>query len=164
MATMQALHDEHTHLFPHIEALRTTADAIGSQPLGEVLELVDESLDFLLHHLVPHAAAEDEALYPVVDRLIGEGATATMRRDHTEVHRLVHELYDVWRDLSSGVLSDGDANDLRRLLYGLYAVVGLHFAKEEEVYVPILEERLSDEEGQAVLNAMHESASKNLAA
>ena len=30
----------------------------------------------------------------------------------------------------------------RRVLYGLYAVVKLHFTEEEEIYIPILEEAL----------------------
>jgi len=29
------------------------------------------------------------------------------------------------------------------VLYGLYAIVKLHFAKEEEVYLPILDQRLT---------------------
>ena len=48
---------------------------------------------FSAHHLIPHAQAEDQALYPVVARVMGvPEATATMRRDHVEVGRLTEEL------------------------------------------------------------------------
>ncbi|MGZ9262923.1 MAG: hypothetical protein ACXW6V_25945, partial [Candidatus Binatia bacterium] len=36
------------------------------------------------------------------------------------------------------------AMELRRVLYGLYSVVKLHFAKEEEIYLPILANHLSE--------------------
>jgi hypothetical protein len=35
---------------------------------------------------------------------------------------------------------------LRRVLYGLYALINLHFAKEEEIYADVLEHRLSTTE------------------
>jgi hypothetical protein len=43
-------------------------------------------------------------------------------------------------------------------LYGLYALVKVHFAKEEEVYLPILEERLSPEEAKEMFEAMENAA------
>ena len=43
-------------------------------------------------------------------------------------------------------LSDRTIRDLRRVLYGLYALINLHFAKEEEIYSGILEHRLSTTE------------------
>jgi len=37
---------------------------------------------------LPHARAEDEVLYPVVEEILGAtGATATMSRDHVEIAR-----------------------------------------------------------------------------
>lgn len=47
---------------------------------------------------------------------------------------------------------------LQRVLYGLYALVKVHFAKEEEVYLPILEERLSPEEAREMFEAMERAA------
>jgi iron-sulfur cluster repair protein YtfE (RIC family) len=47
---------------------------------------------------------------------------------------------------------------LQRALYGLYAVVRLHFAKEEEVYLPVLDAGLSPEDATEMFRAMHEAA------
>ncbi len=58
------------------------------------------------------------------------------------------------------LLRDGmaDENGLRRVLYGLHAVVSLHFAKEEEVYLPILEARLTPHEADTMFAAMEAAA------
>ena len=50
------------------------------------------------------------------------------------------------------------ANALRSVLYGLYAIVKLHFAKEEEVYLPLLDARLRPEEAQAMFEEMETAA------
>ena len=47
---------------------------------------------------------------------------------------------------------------LRRMLYDLYAVVKLYFAKEEEVYLPILDVRLTPEEASRMFEAMEMAA------
>ena len=52
----------------------------------------------------------------------------------------------------------GQASSLRRVLYGLYALVKVHFAKEEELYLPLLDERLSPEEARAMFEAMERAA------
>ena len=89
----QTLRDEHKELLPHIELLRTIADAIGEASIASLRRSVDEAYAFLTHHLLPHAQAEERALYPVVGRLMGAPeATETMSRDHVEVGRLTQEL------------------------------------------------------------------------
>src|SRR5687767_11421290 len=90
---MQPLRDEHSELRPHIDALRDAADAVGFAELDALRAAVDRCRRFLSHQLIPHATAEDKALYPVVQRVMGAGqATATMSRDHIEVGRLTDEL------------------------------------------------------------------------
>lgn len=147
------LHREHRKLLPYIDALRSTAEAVGEVPLSELVDAVDASYRFLTHHLVPHAAAEDEVLYPVVERVMGAPmATATMRHDHVQVQRLGDELGALrWRLHRTDVLAIELANDLRRVLFGLHALVSAHFSKEEEIYFPMLDRSLSAEEADALL-------------
>ena len=84
----QPLREEHQELLPHIEAIRQAADAIGAAPLSELRPPIDGVYDFLAHHLLPHAQAEEAALYPAVGKLMGAPeATGTMSRDHVEVGR-----------------------------------------------------------------------------
>jgi hemerythrin-like domain-containing protein len=92
-ALSQPLRDEHGELKSRIEILRTVADAIGSAPLESVREGVGEAYTFLMQHLIPHAQAEEQVVYPTVGKLLSAlEATDTMSRDHLEVIRLSEEL------------------------------------------------------------------------
>lgn len=156
----QPLRDEHKELLPHVETLREAADAVGRAPDGESRRLVDAAYDFLAHHLIPHATAEDKALYPVVNRVLGApGATATMSRDHVEVGRLTDELRQL-RERTAGGADEASVMALRRVLYGLYALVHVHFAKEEEVYLPLLDAKLSPDEAREMFEAMESAAAE----
>jgi len=53
-----------------------------------------------------------------------------MSRDHVEIGRPVEQLGTVTSRLEDVALARGEANELRRLLYGLYAVIRLHFLEE----------------------------------
>ncbi|WP_225101670.1 hypothetical protein [Streptomyces sp. CoH27] len=48
-------------------------------------------------------------------------------------------------------LNDEREAAVRRVLYGLYTLVKVHFAKEEEIYLPLLEERLPTSEAEQLL-------------
>jgi iron-sulfur cluster repair protein YtfE (RIC family) len=155
----QPLRDEHKELLPNIELLRTAADAVGDTPIALLREQIDAVYEFLTHHLIPHAQAEDRALYPVVGKAMGAPeATATMSRDHVEVGRLTEELALLREHLAGAAPGAEQAKALRRVLYGLYALVKVHFAKEEEIYLPILEARLTTQDAQAMFAAMEAAA------
>jgi iron-sulfur cluster repair protein YtfE (RIC family) len=166
MATItQPLRDEHSELLPEVETLRIAAEAAGTATPSELRQRVDEAYEFLAHHLIPHAQAEDRALYPVVGRAMGAPeATATMSRDHVEVGRLTAELASLRGAVTAGQVGEGETRNLRRVLYGLYALVRLHFAKEEEVYLPILDARLSAGEAVEMFEAMEHVAMEAKAA
>ena len=83
-----------------------------------------------------------------------------MSRDHVEVGRLSSELAALEKRLGSGPLPAPAHKELRRLLYGLHALVALHFAKEEEIYLPLLDERLSAGEARAMFAAMEQAATE----
>ncbi len=152
----QPLRDEHKELIPHIEQILAVADSLPEASLEQIREGVRDVYEFLAYHLIPHAQAEEAALYPTVQKVLGSPeATRTMSRAHVEVIRYVEEL----ADLQAGLTSH-DFKSLQRVLYGLYALVKVHFAKEEEVYLPILDERLSLEEGREMFAAMEAAAGR----
>ncbi|HZC99725.1 MAG TPA: hemerythrin domain-containing protein [Actinomycetes bacterium] len=158
----QPLRDEHAHLIPHIQALREVADQVGETSVESLRQEIDGAYQFLTHHLIPHAEAEDQVLYPVVGKALdAPQATATMRRDHVEVGRLTAELGALRAQLVGTALDPVQARALRRVLYGLYALVRVHFAKEEEIYLPILDQRLSAEEARGLFAAMDHAAGRH---
>ena len=155
----QPLREEHKELLPHIEAIHQVADAIGEAPLSELRPQIDGVYDFLAQHLLPHAQAEEAALYPVVGKVMGAPeATGTMSRDHVEVGRLIDELGLIRSNATGSTLTTTQAKALQRVLYGLYTLIKVHFAKEEEVYLPILDARLTPEAARELFENMEEAA------
>jgi len=60
---------------------------------------------------------------------------AALSRTHREIHHLSRMLHRSAEDLSAGDELDQERiRDVRRMLYGLDAVLQLHFAQEEELY------------------------------
>jgi hemerythrin-like domain-containing protein len=157
----QPLRDEHKELFPSVDQIRQVAELIGEASVAEIRTGVEDVYDFLANHLKPHAEAEEAALYPVVQKVLGSpDATRTMSRDHVEVGRYIDELESLKKKLGSGVLTGEQKQSLRRVLYGVYALLKVHFAKEEEVYLPILDQRLPPESAQEMFEAMEDAAHK----
>lgn len=155
------LREEHKELLPHVEELRATADMVGEAPPGELLKAIDACLGFLEEHLLPHAEAEENGLYPAVQRVLGAPeTTATMSLDHAEIRRLAGELASLRGEVGVGALTTGRARNLRRVLYGLYALVALHFLKEEEVYLPLLDARLTPAEAEEMFKQMEAAAAR----
>jgi len=155
----QPLRDEHKELFPYVDRIRQVAELIGDAPITEIRRGVEDVYDFLANHLKPHAEAEDAALYPVVQNALGSpNATKTMSRDHVEVGHYIEELAVLKDSLTDKSLTPTYATALRRVLFGVYGLIKVHFAKEEEVYLPILEEYLTSETAQEMYEAMEAAA------
>jgi hypothetical protein len=85
-------------------------------------------------------------------------ATATMRRDHVEIGRLVEELASLRAQLSGAAPDQALIKGLRRVLYGLYALVKVHFIKEEEVFLPLLDARLAPADAHRMFEDMEAAA------
>lgn len=160
MSPTAPIRAEHAELLPHLEQLRAAADHVGRVPGHALRAEVEEAYAFLAGDLLPHAQAEDEVLYPEVAKTMGAPlATATMSRDHVAVGRLISDLATI----RAGGIDDLDAerqNELRRILYGLYALVKTHFAKEEEIYLPLLDDRLAVAEFADVYARMERAAER----
>lgn len=158
---MQPLKDEHKELMPHIEELRVAADSVGEVSPEELQKAVEKAYEVLTHHLIPHATAEDKALYPMVERVMqAPQATATMKRDHVEVGKLTKELAILKEQILTAPTSDWVMKELRRVLYSLYAVLKMHLAKEEEIYLPLLDKGLTPSEARRMFEMMGTIASE----
>jgi iron-sulfur cluster repair protein YtfE (RIC family) len=158
MVDVAGLRLEHHALGAHVDTLRTVADGIGVVEAETTLAGVDNLHEFLTHHLLPHAKAEEAVLYPLIDRLMGAAdATATMRWDHDEIVRLAAELARLREALHSGRAPVSIERDLRRILYGLHVLVALHLAKEDEIYAPLLESRLDVDTAEVLTQQMQDA-------
>jgi iron-sulfur cluster repair protein YtfE (RIC family) len=109
--------------------------------------------------LTPHVQAEERVLYPTVGNLLGaREATATMSRDHREIERLTKELGTLRSQLTGESAASAEVQVLRRVLYGLYALVEIHFAKVQDIYLPLLDTRLTAQEAQQMFQEMEKVA------
>jgi heavy metal translocating P-type ATPase len=125
------LRSEHDAVLPLIEKIRSSADALSTR--SSDLAPVRALLDRLEGELLPHERADEEILVPLVDRALGgTDATAAMSRTHAEIEHQVRKLRRLLTELDSETTQPEDIVELRRLMYGLYAVLRLHNAQEEE--------------------------------
>jgi hypothetical protein len=140
-ATARRFAAEHRDLAPGIEQLRVAADALGVEPPDRAMLSVRAARTFLVDRIAPHERSEEAVLYPLVAEAVGgDDPTGAMSRAHGEIARQIGRLDRA----VDGVGRDGpDAEqvvELRRLLYGLYAILLLHFAQEDEGYLVVDEE------------------------
>ncbi len=154
----QLLRQTHSELLPCIEVLCTVADSVGQTSIDTLRRDIDDAHDFLVHTLIPHAQAEDHVLYPVIEKVLGSPeAAAPMRRDHIEIVRMARELASIRQQITGVALGDAQVKALRRVLYGLYAVIRSHIAKENEIFFPLLDAHLTPTEFQSIIVMMAEA-------
>jgi hypothetical protein len=131
MTATGALRAEHEELREHVDQMRLAARELPGLSTEERLQLRARILAFLQGTLIPHAHVEEQGLYAGVAELLGdERSTAPMLYDHRAIRERVGELASAPID---------DVARLQELLYGLCALIEVHFRKEEELYLPLVE-------------------------
>jgi iron-sulfur cluster repair protein YtfE (RIC family) len=119
---------EHEELLSHIDHIGQAAGEVARLDRGERELLIGRIVDFLRGTLLPHAKAEEEVLYPEWAKLVGfADAAVPMVHDHEAIVERVERLEQAGVD---------DVETLQELLYGLYALIGVHFRKEEDIQLP----------------------------
>jgi heavy metal translocating P-type ATPase len=135
------LRAEHRRLAPAIDRLRAVGDLLGEVPPAEARALLLEARR-LLGDLLAHERADEREVYPrLASGMKGEDPLGAQSRTHQEIFHLAR-LFDLLvADLPASGPEPVDLPDLRRILYGLHTVLGLHFAQEEELYQTLPDER-----------------------
>jgi heavy metal translocating P-type ATPase len=134
---------EHVELRPVLDRVRRVADQLDEMPGTYLKRELTALQKELTGRLLPHEKAEGESVYPLIGRLLGGDATGTMTMAHLEINRLVATLGRLTGELRSDGPTADDLRELRRVLYGLHAILRLHFAQEEESYFSILSQEES---------------------
>jgi heavy metal translocating P-type ATPase len=126
---------EHREFAPDLQKIRSVADRLDSMAPDELARELEAVRWFLLERLPLHEEEEEAEVYPIVERLMGgEDPMASMSRAHLEISHLGRLYRQLLDDLPEGGPTPDDLMDLRRVLYGLHAILRLHFAQEEEAY------------------------------
>jgi soluble P-type ATPase len=127
---------EHEDLTDAVDTVRDAAETLATGNGPRALAAVREVDRLLTQKILPHEHAEERQLYPALAaHLGGPEATETMSRSHTEIDRLARRIttHLALAD-EQGALRPEQTEDLRACLYGLHAVLRLHFTQEEESY------------------------------
>ncbi len=155
-------HAHHHLLWHHVNLLndladRLSCDCLDTAGLEGQVPLLREVHDGLTGHLIPHMETVEAAVFPTLERLAAaQGSTVPMVAEHREIRRLLGKLGSFMDDLPVHV-DRAAVLALRRILLRLHALLKAHLA-EEELYIPILEDRLTPVEEAALARALDHQA------
>jgi heavy metal translocating P-type ATPase len=135
VSTAQRLRVEHEASLAVVEEIRVVADRLTTE--DNDVAPVRHLLDRLRTDLLTHERADEEQLVPLVGRALGATATYALTRTHAEIEHQVARLARLLEDVP-GEAQPEDLVELRRLLYGLYGVLRLHNAQEDETAFSLL--------------------------
>ena len=148
MRPTEPFRHEHEQLLEHIEHIAQAAREMPRLSEDERAAVRDRILGFLRGTLIPHAKAEEEVLYPEWAALVGfADAAVPMVHDHEAIVARIDRLE---------AADVADVDTLQELLYGLYALISVHFRKEEDLQLPAFD--AAPETAERVLARMGEAA------
>lgn len=125
MRPTEPFREEHEALRIHIEHLVQAGREMPSLDAAEREVVVGRIVEFLRGTLIPHAKAEEEVLYPAWAKLVGfADAAVPMVHDHEAIVARIERLERA---------DSNDVDTLQELLYGLHALITVHFRKEEDI-------------------------------
>lgn len=159
-------HEHHDRLWHHVDQLNALADCLDTDCLdtAQLIERLPELQE--LHHgltslLIPHMEAVEAAVHPTLERLLADRQTTVpMAAEHVEIRRLVGAIGE-FAEHPQAHRDRAAVLGLRRVLLRLYALLRAHLS-EEELYIPILEDRLTPAEEAALARALDHLATERL--
>jgi len=131
----QALASAHRALRPRVSELASLASRLETLSPADARAELERVRDMLEKDLLPHEREEQASAYPVLGEMLKEeDPTGPLIQTHHEINRLSRLFGRLVAQLPADGPSPEDLRDLRRALYGLHAILSLHFAQEEELY------------------------------
>ncbi len=159
-------HEHHDLLWRAVDRLSDLAECLDCDCLDRAellarLPQLQEIHDSLTMQLIPHMEAVETAVYPTLERIVADhGVTVTMADEHEQIRRLVAALGS-FIDEPAAHADRSAILVLRRILLRLHALLKTHLA-EEELYIPILEDRLTPGQEAALARALDHLAAERL--
>jgi Hemerythrin HHE cation binding domain len=159
-------HEHHDRLWGYVNQLNDLADCLNSDCLDsarivEKLPQLREVHIGLTTQLIPHMEAVEAAVHPTLERLLAaRWPTVPMASEHEQIRRLVADLGAFIEDQASHA-DRAAVLTLRRVLLRLHLLLKTHLS-EEELYIPILEDRLTPAAEAALARALDHLAAERL--
>lgn len=156
----EPLRDEHRHFSDPLEVIRQVADGVGDLSLPELRRQIDEVHVFLVERFIPHARAEEETVDPLIERVLdAPHPTEPVTEDSAEVSRLAGKLLALRERLVYSYFGPAQLRSLRNVLYDVHALIELHLAEADDLYLTRLPERITAAEASEILRGV-EAAEK----
>ncbi|MHB2206258.1 heavy metal translocating P-type ATPase [Methylobacterium sp. CM6257] len=150
IAEVARLREEHERLAGPLARVRAVADQLATLPPTEAVVALGTVENLVREQLLRHEQEDDAQLYPRIERALGgDDPIAAMHRTHREVQELGILLSRMVADLPPDGPDPSAMNEFRRVLYGLDAILRLHFAQEDELYHGLASTRAVQTEPQA---------------
>ena len=132
---------EHRELVPGINRIHEVACSVGTIPATDLSRALRDVMAWVDDVLQPHAAWEEQWLYPELDQRAGTPwATRLMQFEHGQIRDMTSRLdEDHTRLFEFGHLG-GEVSSIRCHLFGLEALLRAHVEREERFLVPLLDE------------------------
>ena len=121
--------DREAALREQVERFPDVARELPDLDFDARIDVIERTAAFVVDVLLPHAAAEEEVLYPGAARLLGEpDGSDAVASDRAAVRELLAQLVSA---------DPADAGALQEVLYALCARMSAHFWREEELYAKL---------------------------
>lgn len=129
------LQHEHRSIDAGIDRLRDAATELDLLDGPRAVALLGEIGALIQEVLLPHEREDEERIYPLLAQALhGDDPLAPLSRTHHELELQAREFVTLQEHLPPDGPTPGDRIELRRLLYGLHAILRLHNAQEEELF------------------------------
>lgn len=153
-------HEHHDRIVPHVDRLPELAEMIGRVSAEEFATEFETECGFIVGQLMPHMEAIESSLYGRLEELMGgRHSMAPMRREHEQLRGLFDSLCRYRKEAAGETLDEQGEIGLRRVLYRLYSILKVHLA-EEELYLGVLDQNLSDAEKDALARGIEHAVAE----
>jgi hemerythrin-like domain-containing protein len=134
------LEQEHREIHRGVNRLTDVAELAGSLASADLGTTLQNLLGWLHSSLQPHAAWEEQWLYPRLDeRAHSPWPTRLLRFEHEQIRRAIAAL-EVDRDALRREPTHQRLVELRARLYGLDALIRAHLEREDRFLLPELDD------------------------
>jgi hypothetical protein len=128
-----------------LQSLAKAGAAAGQGPDDTARAALAEALRYVEGTLLPASLAEEFTLFPAVDGVLGlTGSCGVLEQQHEAMRQMAGDL----RQVVAAAEKDGDTlaygRYLQPLLFGLYGLARAHLEAEDAVFLPLLDEHLSE--------------------
>ncbi|MEX0783844.1 MAG: hemerythrin domain-containing protein [Dehalococcoidia bacterium] len=156
------LREMRAKLHDGLRQIHVAAEGVDSAEPRVALAAAERASEYAKTVLGPYSHAEEFTLFPAVDGVLAtRGACQVMVAQHASLAAMSKDLERV---LEAAARS-GDLAEFRRfllpLLYGLYAAARAHLEAEDDAYLPLLDEHLSESQVVMIVDNMERIAAAN---